>query len=87
MNAEDFSDISLIVPVPSNLTAPISPWTRSKVSMTPSSKIAGTNYTLYTATWKAEVAAGTNPFDIVATGKKGTVSSLFNSWDDVPFVN
>ncbi|PON20089.1 WSC domain-containing protein [Trichoderma gamsii] len=84
LNAEDFSDISLIINVPVNLTAPISPWTQSKVSMKPLSKVPGTNHTLYTGSWKAASAAGTVPFDIVATGNKSTVSSLFNSWDNVP---
>lgn len=86
MNAEDFSDVSLIVPVPSNLTAPISPWIQSKVSMKPLSKVSGTNHTLYTGTWKGTADAGINPFDIVATGHKGTISNLFNTWDNVPNV-
>ncbi|UKZ67467.1 uncharacterized protein TrAtP1_008627 [Trichoderma atroviride] len=86
LNAEDFSDISLIIPVPVNFTAPLSLWTQSKVSMKPLSKVPGTNHTLYTASWKAELAARTHPFDIVATGNKGTVSSLYNTWDNVPFV-
>jgi hypothetical protein len=84
LNAEEFSDVSLIVPVPSNLTAPISPWTQSKVSMKALSKVPGTNHTLYIGTWKGEATAEINPFDIVATGYKGTVSSLFNTWDNVP---
>ncbi|KAM0525616.1 hypothetical protein ACHAPE_000325 [Trichoderma viride] len=84
LNAEDFSDVSLIIPVPMNLTAPISPWTQAKVPMKPLSKVPGTSYTLYTGSWKASSTAGTVPFDIVATGNKGTVSSLFNSWDNVP---
>lgn len=84
MNAEEFSDVSLIVPVPSEVTAPISPWTQDKVSMKPLNKVPGTNHTLYFGTWTGEVAAGTNPFDIVATGQKSTVSSLFNTWDNVP---
>jgi hypothetical protein len=48
------------------------------------SKVPGTNHTLYIGTWKGEATAEINPFDIVATGYKGTVSSLFNTWDNVP---
>ncbi|KAL7924845.1 heme peroxidase [Trichoderma austrokoningii] len=86
LNAEDFSDISLIIPVPTNLTAPISPWTQEKVSMKPLNKVSGTNHTLYFGTWQGEAAALNNPFDIVATGAKGTVSNLFNTWDNVPTI-
>ncbi|PTB44240.1 hypothetical protein M441DRAFT_66006 [Trichoderma asperellum CBS 433.97] len=84
LNAEDFSDVSLIVPQPLNTTAPLSPWIQDKVKMKPLNKIPGTEYTLYSGTWQGKVPTNTHPFDIVATGQKSTVSSLFNTWDNVP---
>ncbi|KAK1238510.1 hypothetical protein MKX07_006656 [Trichoderma sp. CBMAI-0711] len=87
LNAERFSNVSLIVPQPSNKSAPISPWTQEEVTMQPLSKVDGTNYTLYTGIWQSSgptSAASTHPFDIVAVGPHETVSSLFNSWDDIP---
>ncbi|PTB62108.1 heme peroxidase [Trichoderma citrinoviride] len=47
-------------------------------------KVDGTNYTLYTGIWQRTSAASTHSFDIVAVGPDRTVSSLFDSWDDVP---
>ncbi|EGR44548.1 Hypothetical protein TRIREDRAFT_112128 [Trichoderma reesei QM6a] len=87
LNAERFTNVSLVVPQPSNKSAPISPWTQEEVPMQPLSKVDGTNYTLYTGIWQSSgptSAASTHPFDIVAMGPHGTVSSLFNSWDDIP---
>lgn len=84
MDAEDFSDVLLIVPQPLNATAPLSPWIQDKVKMKPLNKIPGTEYTLYSGTWQGKVPTNTHPFDVVATGRKGTVSSLFNTWDNVP---
>ncbi|RFU75382.1 wsc domain-containing [Trichoderma arundinaceum] len=86
LNAEQFTDISLIVPQPSNVTAPISPWVQDRVSLKPSHKIQGTSFTIYTGTWQSNSAAISHPFDVVATGPTRTVSSLFNSWQDIPFV-
>ncbi|KAL6872280.1 heme peroxidase [Trichoderma longibrachiatum] len=87
--AESFTDVFLIVPQPSNKSAPISPWTREEISMQSLGKVDGTNYTLYTGVWQSSgptSAATTHPFDIVAVGSEKTVSSLFNSWDGIPRV-
>ncbi|UKZ81725.1 hypothetical protein TrVFT333_009497 [Trichoderma virens FT-333] len=86
-NADQLTNISLIVPQPSNFSATISPWVPEVVPMRASSKIAGTNFTLYTGTWIASnEGAPQHPFDVVATGPKGHASSTFISWGDVPFV-
>ncbi|UKZ55983.1 hypothetical protein TrVGV298_009807 [Trichoderma virens] len=70
-NADQFTNISLIVPQPSNFSATISPWIPEVVPMRASSKIAGTNFTLYTGTWIASnEGAPQHPFDVVATGPK-----------------
>ncbi|KAM0261527.1 hypothetical protein ACHAQJ_002210 [Trichoderma viride] len=86
LDAKDFTTVSLIIPQPSNITAPISPWVQNKVLMRPLNKIPGTNFTLYTGTWQSNNRIITHPFDVVATGPTRTVSSLFNSWDNVPSI-
>lgn len=89
LNAEMYTNISLIVPQPSNKSAPISPWIQERVLMEPSGKISGTNFTLYRGTWQSSgplTATSSHPFDLVAQGPTKTVSSLFNSWDDVEFI-
>ncbi|KAL7781786.1 heme peroxidase [Trichoderma afarasin] len=89
LNAELYTNVSLIVPQPSNKSAPISPWTQEIVHMEPLSKISGTNFTLYRGIWQSSgplTAVSSHPFDLVAQGATKTVSSLFNSWDDVEFV-
>ncbi|KAK4081296.1 CAZyme family AA2 [Trichoderma aggressivum f. europaeum] len=89
LNAEMYTNISLIVPQPSNKTAPISPWTQEIVHMEPLSKISGTNFTLYRGIWQSSgplTATSSHPFDLVAQGATKTVSSVFNSWDDVEFI-
>ncbi|KAF3067686.1 WSC domain-containing protein [Trichoderma lentiforme] len=86
-NADQYTNISLIVPQPSNFSATISPWVAEVAPMKASGKIAGTNYTLYTGSWLASnESAPQHPFDVLATGPKGSASSTFNSWGDVPFV-
>ncbi|KAL6697029.1 heme peroxidase [Trichoderma pleuroticola] len=89
LNAEMYTNISLIVPQPSNKTAPIRPWTQEIVHMEPLSKISGTNFTLYRGIWQSSgllTATSSHPFDLVAQGATKTVSSLFNSWDDLEFI-
>ncbi|KAH6611291.1 hypothetical protein Trco_001311 [Trichoderma cornu-damae] len=89
LNADEFTGVSLIVPQPSNKTAIISPWTEEVVHMEPLSKISGTNFTLYRGVWQSSgplTATSSHPFDVVAVGSTQTVSSLFNSWDDVPTI-
>lgn len=84
-----YTNVSLIVPQPSNKSAPISPWTQEIVHMEPLSKISGTNFTLYRGIWQSSgplTAVSSHPFDLVAQGATKTVSSLFNSWDDVEFI-
>ncbi|KAL7940295.1 heme peroxidase [Trichoderma barbatum] len=89
LNADRFTNISLIVPQPANKNAPISPWIQEIVHMEPLSKIPGTNFTLFTGIWQSSgplTATSSHPFDVVAVGSKETVSSLFNSWDDLEFI-
>ncbi|EHK24166.1 uncharacterized protein TRIVIDRAFT_147594 [Trichoderma virens Gv29-8] len=89
LNAEMFTNVSLIVPQPLNKSAPISPWNQEVVHMEPLYKISGTNFTLYRGIWQSSgplTATSSHPFDIMAEGSTQTVSSLFNSWDDVEFI-
>ncbi|KAL7907461.1 heme peroxidase [Trichoderma velutinum] len=89
LNAEIYTNISLIVPQPSNQSAPISPWTQEIVHMEPLGKISGTNFTLFRGIWQSSgpvTSISSHPFDLVAQGATKTVSSLFNSWDDVEFI-
>ncbi|KAL7943661.1 heme peroxidase [Trichoderma barbatum] len=86
LDADQYTDISLIVPQPSNFSATISPWVPEVVPMKASGKFAGTNFTLYTGRWIASnEGAPLHPFDVVATGPKRNASSTFISWNDVPF--
>ncbi|KAH8894461.1 heme peroxidase, partial [Thozetella sp. PMI_491] len=79
LNDERFTNVSLIVPEPLRIDAPIKTYVSVITPMLPSGTLAGTNYTFYTGVYRGP-GFSEHPYDVVATGPGISVANKFNPW-------
>ncbi|KAH8885377.1 heme peroxidase [Thozetella sp. PMI_491] len=82
LNAERFTDVTLVVPEPVQNGAPINTYVTVTTPMTPSKPIFGSNYTLYTAVYNTP-GFQFHPYDIIATGPGISLANKFNAWSNI----
>ncbi|KAH8886022.1 heme peroxidase [Thozetella sp. PMI_491] len=85
LNAEQFTNVTFIVPEAHPPDSPVPSFIPATVPMTASQTIPGTNYTLYTGLYSIQPQSPLNshPYDLVATGPGGTTTNTYNSWTNI----
>ncbi|KAH8879268.1 heme peroxidase [Thozetella sp. PMI_491] len=80
LNADQFTEVSLVVYERATLNAMVPGFKQSSIPIVKGQPIAGTNYTLYNVVYNGGLAQVLHPYDIVASGPGGSIESTYNSW-------
>jgi hypothetical protein len=88
LNADQFTNVTATFYTSNLPTNSGQGFIEDDVAMTRLQEVESTDYTYYTLLHDVQgLGAIFQPFDLKASGPKGTISNTFISWENIPFIN